>query len=275
MPAQESISSLAREIIESQYSRPSSTQTLPITVDHVRNGQPQRVDGDATFDQTQIRDGDTLRVGYQTNAGGGARAGIEEQYPVDPNPGQHADKLDNAEPITRGIPAPKPNTAARLWMRAQTEPEIGLGRVRPVFVTIAREPLDTAPAPGHAAAEFNADPDQKLTVEVVPLANLEVIGSDRAYVDLSRPGQPHQLQFAARRDTRRTGAALGDRQPRAGPAGTLRAVPDRRQLPRIRQRRDHNAAAVGARARVADRRAAPRRHGSLPVRHRGPRPRPA
>jgi hypothetical protein len=69
VPAQESISNMAREVVESQYPRPSGSRTLPITVDHVRDGQPQRVDGDSTFDEAQIRDGDTVRVGYQTNAG--------------------------------------------------------------------------------------------------------------------------------------------------------------------------------------------------------------
>jgi hypothetical protein len=68
-PAQQTISNLGTEILNDQYPR-SGDATVPITVDHVdESGKTQRVDAESTLHDAGVRDGDTLRVGYQTNAG--------------------------------------------------------------------------------------------------------------------------------------------------------------------------------------------------------------
>jgi hypothetical protein len=100
--------------------------------------------------------------------------------------------------VVSGPAGPVDDGDGRLWMRAQTDPEIGLGRVWSVFVTLGHESLDFPRIAGRVAAQFTAEPDRKLTIEVLPVANLEVIGSDRAYVDLPEPGKPVRLRFTIR-----------------------------------------------------------------------------
>ena len=68
-PAQQTVGNLAGEILEDHYRQPGGS-SVPITVDHVgQKGDTQRADGDSTLHDAGVRDGDTLRVGYQTNAG--------------------------------------------------------------------------------------------------------------------------------------------------------------------------------------------------------------
>ena len=86
----------------------------------------------------------------------------------------------------------------RLWIRAQIDPEVALGRHSAVLVTLARETLRVVASAARAAAPFPAEPDQKLTIEVVPVANLAIVGSDKAYLVLPEPGEPHRLRFTVR-----------------------------------------------------------------------------
>jgi hypothetical protein len=68
-PAQQTLSNLASEILTDHYQGQGGTST-PVTVDHVtQDGETRRVDGDSTMHDAGVHDGDTLRVGYQANAG--------------------------------------------------------------------------------------------------------------------------------------------------------------------------------------------------------------
>lgn len=68
-PAQQTVGNLGGEVLADQYPQPGD-RSVPITVDHVgADGETRRIDGDATLHDAGVRDGDTLRVGRQTNAG--------------------------------------------------------------------------------------------------------------------------------------------------------------------------------------------------------------
>lgn len=69
-PAQQTFRNLASEIITEQYPQGDANAALPTVIDHVQEGQtPRRVDADSTLHDAGVRDGDRVRVGYQTNAG--------------------------------------------------------------------------------------------------------------------------------------------------------------------------------------------------------------
>ena len=108
------------------------------------------------------------------------------------------DNPSDRHPVLGAAGEPGEDDDGRLWFRAQTNPEIGLGRTSDVLVTLGREALRIAAGPARSAATFIAGLDEKITIEMVPVANLAVVGSDKVDVHLPAPGEPHRLRFTVR-----------------------------------------------------------------------------
>jgi CHAT domain len=188
-PAQQTISNLATEILTDQYPRPGDA-TVPITVDHVSDsGETQRVDADSTLHDTGVRDGDTLRVGYQTNAG----AGLSEQDLWE----TVAAKVVHA-PEGAGLSSTR-DDQDRLRIRAEMDPEMGLDKTSIVRVMVSWESsLGSALTRSEAIASFSVANDDPLIIEAVPRANLHVVGPDRFTIPVPRPLRPQVVHFEAR-----------------------------------------------------------------------------
>ncbi|MFE9448064.1 effector-associated domain EAD1-containing protein [Streptomyces sp. NPDC006739] len=68
-PAQQHNSDVAAEVID-QYGRGFADATRTTVIDHVQgDGQGRRLDPDATLHDSGVRDGDRMRVGFETTAG--------------------------------------------------------------------------------------------------------------------------------------------------------------------------------------------------------------
>jgi Ternary complex associated domain 7 len=97
---------------------------------------------------------------------------------------------------------------------AEMDNEVIVNRVTTVEVIIAREAIEREVGPAAAAGPgVQVETQRKLIVQVIPRAHCEIVGEDRAEVDVPAPGNPLRLYF----DVRPT--HLGRRRMGAGSAG--------------------------------------------------------
>jgi len=95
--------------------------------------------------------------------------------------------FDDEEPGTGGFPsAPvKPHTAD-VNVAADMPSQLQVGKVASVTCRVSRDEIDAAAGRARADGRIAADPSRRITLEVLPKANVEVVGEDRA--DVPVPG---------------------------------------------------------------------------------------
>lgn len=107
---------------------------------------------------------------------------------------------------TERVPAPAA-APPKTHVMAQMPPAVAVDQVATVEVQVARKALRAAAGTTHAGGAADADPGTPLIVQVIPKANLELVGEGRAEVTVPAVGaDPPTLYF----DVRGTDAGPGE-----------------------------------------------------------------
>lgn len=80
-------------------------------------------------------------------------------------------------------------------MSAQMPDSIVVDVTTSIQVDVSREAIKLATRPGAATAAAKADADRPLIIQVLPKANIELVGTDRQEIPVPQPGSPQQLLF--------------------------------------------------------------------------------
>lgn len=126
---------------------------------------------------------DVADIGYETL---GPPLGGEPEPQFDP------------EPQTAGGVAPPPAPPITCHVRAEMDAELLLRRVTTIAVTVAREAIGGPTGPSARESAIAVDPGKQLIVQVLPKANVEVVGDDRVEIVPPGPGESQALYFDIR-----------------------------------------------------------------------------
>lgn len=80
-------------------------------------------------------------------------------------------------------------------MAALMPDTVEMGQTVSIQVDIAHEDIQTGPRPGSDVGVITPDAERALIIQVIPKANLTVIGSDRVEIPVPNPNAPAQLFF--------------------------------------------------------------------------------
>jgi DNA-binding NarL/FixJ family response regulator len=107
---------------------------------------------------------------------------------------------------TPAVPADTSEPPVTLHIRAQIEPEVAVQAVSTVSVMVARERIRHASRPTDAGGQAKVVSTQRLLLEVVARANVEVVGTSRVEITIPAEGEPKLVLF----DVRATNLGVGE-----------------------------------------------------------------
>ena len=102
------------------------------------------------------------------------------------------------EPSGPAWTAPEPAPPITCHVRAEMESTLLLRRVTTIEVTVSREAIGGATGASARESAIIIDSGRKLIVQVLPKANVEVVGDDRVEIDPPGAGEPQALYFDIR-----------------------------------------------------------------------------
>lgn len=112
--------------------------------------------------------------------------------------GGEPDAHDDEQPQATGDSAPESAPPITCHVRAEMDAELLVRRVTTIAVTIAREAIGGETGAAARESAIAVDPGRLLIVQVLPKANVEVVGDDRVEVAPPDPGEPQSLYFDIR-----------------------------------------------------------------------------
>jgi N-acetylmuramoyl-L-alanine amidase len=105
--------------------------------------------------------------------------------------------MPNFSPMPAAPPAIEQATVCHFL--AEMESEVLIDRRTTVTVAVAREAIErTAGLTGDEGASVATDPTRKITIQVIPRVNCNIVGDDSQEVDVPAAGNPRRLEFEIR-----------------------------------------------------------------------------
>jgi Na+-transporting methylmalonyl-CoA/oxaloacetate decarboxylase gamma subunit len=113
--------------------------------------------------------------------------------------GSHEEVGPSFRPDARGYPPTEPEPPAiKVFTRAQMDPEVLMGSLSTVAVTVSRERISRIEQPHDVGGEAEATETRSILIEVIPRINVEVVGRNQIETEVPREDEPRLFTFRVR-----------------------------------------------------------------------------